>query len=273
LFRRVIASTMPYFMLANIALVVTVMDSKPPGIVLLDTSAHHCNAKPIFNNAKASLRSEHACLQSVVVPDGHVAQAHVTNRDAYCDLLSNDQLSAALITSDGSDDVNFCSTEDRAITVPSGTHYIRVTNSEMPLRLSVTFLKTALACHDIVSDALIGMPLTLVPTEHKCTIVLPSRTILEIRKITRTEAVVKDSQNCARVRMGRTFYSLNLRWPRVCEIPSDDTYEYELGCSAALLDASNLAIARVEFTLHQMDDYKAMTSPLMCALEKDNMLP
>ncbi|GMT07238.1 hypothetical protein PENTCL1PPCAC_29412, partial [Pristionchus entomophagus] len=270
--RRVIASTMLYFMMVNIVLVIAVMGSKQPGIVLLDKSAHQCTAQPIVENTKTSLRSEHACLQPVVVPAGHVAQVHVTNRDDYCDLLTNAQRSAALITSDGSDGINFCSTEDRAVTVPSGTHYIRVANSPMPLRFSVSFLKTDIACHDIVSDALIGVPLTLVPTEHKCTIVLPSRTTLEIRKIARTQENMKQSRNCARVRMGRTFYSLNLRWPHVCEIPSDDSYVYELGCSAAVLDASNLAIANVEFTLLQMDDYKAMTSLLMCALEKDKML-
>ncbi|GMT07237.1 hypothetical protein PENTCL1PPCAC_29411, partial [Pristionchus entomophagus] len=199
---------MLYFMMVNIVFGVAVMASKQPEIVLLDSAARQCTAQPIAENTKTSLRSEQACLQSVVVPEGHVAQVHVTNRDAYCDLLTNDHRSAALITSNDSDDVNFCSTKDRAVTVPSGTHYIRVANSPMPLRLSVSFLITELACHDIVSDALIGVPLTLVPTEHKCTIVLPSRTTLEIRKITRTEAVVKDSRNCARVRMGRTFYSL-----------------------------------------------------------------
>ncbi|GMT06073.1 hypothetical protein PENTCL1PPCAC_28247, partial [Pristionchus entomophagus] len=260
-----------YFMMANVVLVVAIMAAKQPGIALLDNSTHQCTAQPIVENTKTSLRSDQACIQPVVVPAGHVAQVHVTNRDAYCDLLTNDQRSAALVITDGSDDVNFCSTVDRAVTVPSGAHYIRVAKSPMPLRLSVSFLKTALACHDIVPDALIGVPLTLFPTEHKCIIVLPSRTTLEIRKITRTEAAVKDPRNCARVRMGRTFYSLNLRWPHVCKIPSDDTYEYELGCSAALLDASNLAIAMVEFTLHQMNEYKAMTSPLMCALEKHNM--
>ncbi|GMT02149.1 hypothetical protein PENTCL1PPCAC_24323, partial [Pristionchus entomophagus] len=116
-------------------------------------------------------------------------------------------------------------------------------------------------CNDIVSDALIGVPLTLVPTEHKCTIVLPSRTILEIRYIARTEQE-QDARKCVRFRMGRTFYVLNLRWPAVCE--NDGTFEYELGCSAVVLDVSNLAIAKVDFTLHQMDEYTAITSPLMC---------
>ncbi|GMT03906.1 hypothetical protein PENTCL1PPCAC_26080, partial [Pristionchus entomophagus] len=195
------------FLKAHFFYAVAVMAWKHPESFLLHASASQCGAQPIVANTRVALSSEQDCLQPVVVPAGYVAQVHVTNRDSYCDRLTNDQRSLALITSDDSVAVNFCSTEDRAATVPSGTHYIRVAAS-MPLRLSVTFLKTALACHDIVPHALIGVPLTLVPTEHQCTIVLPAQAILEITKIVRTDAVVRDSRNCARVRMGRTFYSL-----------------------------------------------------------------
>ncbi|GMT03981.1 hypothetical protein PENTCL1PPCAC_26155, partial [Pristionchus entomophagus] len=72
----------------------------------------------------------------------------------------------------------------------------------------------------------------LIPTEKKCTIVLPSQTILQIRQIDLIKHV-KHHHGCPRVRMGRTFYTLNYRFPSLCAIPDGDTNDYELSCSAS----------------------------------------
>ncbi|GMT36315.1 hypothetical protein PFISCL1PPCAC_27612, partial [Pristionchus fissidentatus] len=120
---------------------------------------------------------------------------------------------------------------------------------------------TFAACTDIISSALVDVPLTLVPNAHDCHVVLPGRTILEITSI----QSVKDSSNSkngVRVRMGPTLWKLNLRWPRVCE--TGEEIKYKLDCGAVVMDSSSSIIKRVQFIVRDMEFFQYVIAPLSC---------
>ncbi|GMR61466.1 hypothetical protein PMAYCL1PPCAC_31661, partial [Pristionchus mayeri] len=104
-------------------------------------------------------------------------------------------------------------------------------------------------CDDVVPPMLVGIPLTFLPEKHKCSLILPGLTVLEIKNIRRQRAKGSTEGQCLRVRMGKRMAGLYWQWDPVCEMPPHDSYEYELGCGTVVMDASSLAIERVEFVL------------------------
>ncbi|GMR44628.1 hypothetical protein PMAYCL1PPCAC_14824, partial [Pristionchus mayeri] len=170
--------------------------------------------------------------------------------------------------------VNFCSASARSFILPAGTYFIGVSHTPLPLQISITYHKTNLGCNDEVPALLIGFPLTFEPTRHKCSLILPGRTVLEIKNIQRySKEKTKNHRNCVRVRMGKHLHGLYWHWAFVCQIPANDFYEYELGCGAVVMDASSRAIERVEFVMRKMDELKAVVAPSMCSTDNDNDIP
>ncbi|GMR39789.1 hypothetical protein PMAYCL1PPCAC_09984 [Pristionchus mayeri] len=249
-------------MLHFLVAVVAVASANP---AVIDSPSPFCPA-PIIEDVLTKLRVESFCLHPVVVPEDQAAQFSVANRKAYCGQLTEDKRALAEITGATATPVNFCDSIARTFPLASGTHYIGVSRARIPLQVTLEYHNTKLGCNDEVPASLVGVPLAFEPTEHKCALILPGRTILEIKNIqSRDEESAQNQKNCVRVRMGKRMRGLYWQWAPVCEIPAGDSYDYELGCGAVVMDASSEAIERVEFMLKPMDDLKAVLAPLMCS--------
>ncbi|GMR61090.1 hypothetical protein PMAYCL1PPCAC_31285, partial [Pristionchus mayeri] len=259
-----------YFLIAHIATVA--MAYNKPEDILRDVPSQLCTADPISEDVFTSLRVDSYCMQIIVVPEGQAAQLYVTNPKNYCGQLDEGQTSLAKITGNISTPVNLCASASRSFSLPTGTYYIGVSRTRIPLKVSLTYHNTNLGCNDVVDPSLVGVPLTFVPTARECNLILPGRTVLEIKNIRRRRAKGKliFKNRCVRVRMGKRMSGLYWQWDPVCEIPANDFYEYDLGCGAVVMDASSMAIERVEFVLRPMDDVKAVIAPLMCSNDNDD---
>ncbi|KAF8353701.1 hypothetical protein PRIPAC_95324 [Pristionchus pacificus] len=244
-------------------LLTTVMAALASEVVSLDEhSSALCASRPIDGSAFKRLRSNVFCLQTLVVPEGQVAQIFFSNRQAYCGRLGVEEKSLAQVTGPDSTITHFCSAPAPSLTLPSGSHYIGVSPSSVPLKVSLTYINTLLGCGDKVSNALLGIPLTFVPTRSaKCTLLLPGRSVLTIKAVRRTPGSQHVGQ-CVRLRMGKAIWNVNRHFPPICKVT--EPLSFNMGCGIVVMDASNEAVEKVDFTVRKMDEEQSILAPLMC---------
>ncbi|GMR61086.1 hypothetical protein PMAYCL1PPCAC_31281, partial [Pristionchus mayeri] len=129
-----------YFLIAYIAVFSVV--SANSEVVQLNSPSQLCPSHPISEDVFTSLRADNFCLQSFVVPEGQAAQLYVTNRETYCGQLNEDKRELAKITGGASTRVNFCTATARSFSLPSGSYYIAVSRTRIPLKVSLTYHNT-----------------------------------------------------------------------------------------------------------------------------------
>lgn len=189
-----------------------------------------------------------ACLLPIPVPEGMVWTFFIS-----CEADGE----STMHTSSEATVVFFCDERDRGFTFLPGYHTILVSASRIEPIVTLVTANTSFGCNKVVPRHLIDMNITLLfsPTEDRCSLVIPGNSVLVINRIEAAEEYHEHVFGCVRIRMGQNFSTLNHRWRPVCEVPSLDTLSYVLRLPSVVLDASSLAVKRVEFTLKHIDEH------------------